>query len=303
MVERYHAPVRRAYSIIREELPSLSKRASLKMAFKAINDTAGPKGLVPTLLVFGAYSKISNTEAPAVSVEQRAVAYRRAMEEVRKLRANRQIKDALRMRNGPITSPIRDLALQSKVLVWREGNNVQVQDNNDKPTAFRITSVKPYMEETQSESNISFDTNNKINANIEINANTEIEQIISQNNQGKTAGSPPLRKQPKRSAGRPNRYAIYFKTNRQIECQGIVNRKVTSYVTRDQIPIGSHIYKAKFIDDIKNKESEEWFEKSRLRIAAWGDKDKWTVLTQSPTIQRASQRAILAIAPLMLAKG
>ncbi|KAI0994040.1 hypothetical protein K3495_g14144 [Podosphaera aphanis] len=172
------------------------------------------------------------------------------------------------------------------------------------------------MEETQSESNISFDTNNKINAN------TEIEQIISQNNQGKTVWSPPLRKQPKLSAGRPNRYAIYFKnepifetflqnnlprdgfkTSRQIECQGIVNRKVTSYVTRDQIPIGSHIYKAKFIDDIKNKESEEWFEKSRLCIAAWGDKDKWTVLTQSPTIQRASQRAILAIAPLMSAKG
>ncbi|KAI1001374.1 hypothetical protein K3495_g6825 [Podosphaera aphanis] len=31
MVERYHEPVRRAYFIIREELPSLFKRASLKM--------------------------------------------------------------------------------------------------------------------------------------------------------------------------------------------------------------------------------------------------------------------------------
>ncbi|POS87231.1 hypothetical protein EPUL_002747 [Erysiphe pulchra] len=38
-------------------------------------------------------------------------------------------------------------------------------------------------------------------------------------------------------------------------------------------------------------------------IAAWGDKEKWTVLTLSPTIQRASQRAILAIASTMMAKG
>lgn len=29
-----------------------------QMAFKAVNDTAGPDGLVPTLFVFGAYPRI-----------------------------------------------------------------------------------------------------------------------------------------------------------------------------------------------------------------------------------------------------
>jgi len=38
------------------------------MAVKAVNDTAGPNGLVPTLLVYGAYLRISNLGPPAPSV-------------------------------------------------------------------------------------------------------------------------------------------------------------------------------------------------------------------------------------------
>ncbi|POS81609.1 hypothetical protein EPUL_006437, partial [Erysiphe pulchra] len=315
MVERYHDPVRRSYLIIRDELPHLSKQASLKMAFKAINDTAGPKGLVPTLLVFGAYSKICNLDAPAVSIEQRAKAYRKAMEEVRKLRADRQIKDALGMRNGPTTSAVRDLPPQSQVLVWREGNsgkkgswegpyilvgidentcNVKLHENSDKPSAFRITSVKPYFSNSEGKT-----TDKSLAAQGDGNSTSTIHQ---------KEDVYPRRIQPKRSAGRPNRYTMYFqnepvfetylqndlprdgfKTSRIIECRGIVNRKVTSHVAKDRIPPGTHIYKAKFIDEIKNKNSNDWFEKSRMCIAAWGDKEKWTVLTQSPTIQRASQ--------------
>jgi hypothetical protein len=33
------------------------------MAFKAINDTAGPEGLVPTLLVFRAYPRMVKLDA------------------------------------------------------------------------------------------------------------------------------------------------------------------------------------------------------------------------------------------------
>ncbi|RKF75009.1 hypothetical protein GcM3_086029, partial [Golovinomyces cichoracearum] len=251
-----------------------------------INDTAGPKGLVPTLLVFfGAYSRIINLDAPAVSVEQRARAYRNAIKEVRNLRVDRQIKDALNMRNGPITSAIRDLPLQSQVLVWREGISgkkgswegphllvgidentciVQFHQNSDKLSSFRITSVKPYLS----------------SPNREINDDNSFRQ----NDDDST-------------------HKIHHKKDVTPSLPGIVNRNVTFHVERDQIPPGAHIYRVKFIDEIKIKNSNDWFEKSRLCIAAWGDKEKWTVLTQSPTIQRASQRAILAIAPMMMAKG
>jgi hypothetical protein len=39
------------------------------------------------------------------------------------------------------------------------------------------------------------------------------------------------------------------------------------------------------------------FEKSRLVVQAYNDEGKETILTQSPTIQRASQRVIIALAP------
>jgi len=38
------------------------------MAVKAVNDTAGPDGLVLTLLVYGAYLRMSNLGPPALSI-------------------------------------------------------------------------------------------------------------------------------------------------------------------------------------------------------------------------------------------
>ena len=57
------------------------------MAVKAVNDTAGPNGLVPTLLVYGAYPKISNLDPPAPSIIERAAVIWKAMAKIVKLRA------------------------------------------------------------------------------------------------------------------------------------------------------------------------------------------------------------------------
>ena len=67
-VERYHAVLRRAYQIVSEELPDLDKEMALQMAVKAVNDTAGPNGLVPTLLVFGAFPRMSELDPLAPSI-------------------------------------------------------------------------------------------------------------------------------------------------------------------------------------------------------------------------------------------
>jgi hypothetical protein len=52
------------------------------MAFKAVNDTAGPNGIVPTLLVFGAYPQMIEMDPPLPSIIQRAQAIRVATKEV-----------------------------------------------------------------------------------------------------------------------------------------------------------------------------------------------------------------------------
>ena len=57
------------------------------MAVKAVNDTTGLDGLVPTLLVYGAYLRISKLDPPAPSIMEQTAAIRKAMAEIVKLRA------------------------------------------------------------------------------------------------------------------------------------------------------------------------------------------------------------------------
>ena len=87
------------------------------MAVKAVNDTAGPDGLVPTLLVYGAYPRMSKLDPPAPSVTDRAAAIRKAMAEIVKLRAKQTVNNALYHRNRPNITPVHNLPLNSKVLV------------------------------------------------------------------------------------------------------------------------------------------------------------------------------------------
>jgi hypothetical protein len=94
-VQRSHAVPRRAYLILRQELTHVSSEDTLQMAVKAVNDMAGPDGLVPRLLVFGVYLKITQCDSPAPPVQKRAAATRKAMIEVQKAHAGLQINDAL----------------------------------------------------------------------------------------------------------------------------------------------------------------------------------------------------------------
>jgi hypothetical protein len=55
------------------------------MAIKAVNDTAGPNGLVPTFLVYRAYLRISNLDPPTPSIMEWAAAIWKAMAEIIKL--------------------------------------------------------------------------------------------------------------------------------------------------------------------------------------------------------------------------
>jgi len=89
MVERYYSPLYYIYYIIITELPDINKDIALQMAFKAINDSVGPNGLIPTLLVFRAYPHIVEFNAPNPTVIKRVVALKKAIEEVKKLRAKR----------------------------------------------------------------------------------------------------------------------------------------------------------------------------------------------------------------------
>lgn len=77
-IQRYLAPLRRAWDILHAELSnSMSDEAILQMVVKAVNDTAGPDGLVPTLLVFGEYPRMTTDSHPSSSWSKVARPFRR----------------------------------------------------------------------------------------------------------------------------------------------------------------------------------------------------------------------------------
>jgi hypothetical protein len=68
-VKQAHSPLRRTFDILRAELKSSTDDEDvLQIALKALNDTAGPNGLVPTLLVFGTYPCINADSPPSLDI-------------------------------------------------------------------------------------------------------------------------------------------------------------------------------------------------------------------------------------------
>ena len=87
------------------------------MAVKAVNNTAGPNRLIPTLLVYGAYLRISKLDPPTPSVIDRVAIIRKVIAEIVKLQAKQTINNALYYYNGPNITLVYNLSLNSKVLI------------------------------------------------------------------------------------------------------------------------------------------------------------------------------------------
>ncbi|KAL3420591.1 hypothetical protein PVAG01_07036 [Phlyctema vagabunda] len=367
IVERYHGPLRRAYDIIVAELSPIRKEDALQMAIKAVNDTAGPDGLTPTLLVFGSYPRLSNRDPPHPSVLARGRAIEKAMKEVSQLHAKRQVAEARNQRNGPVTEETLSIPIGSLVWVNREESGWQGPYKLlaiDSYTAtvqlpggikqFRVTSIKKHYEKDESEA-----------------ATPPAEPVLAPvpvQEPGALPNQEPVRYRPvtpppynhspygpgapirpvapigpvqpvandmadplvRRKRGRPRKNPVAqpqilvtakeqenlelatklraegvirsakgpFIESRQKEIDGLLQRGVFSIVSLANIPPKVRLFKSRFVDEVKGKDTVP-YEKSRLVVQAHNDIGKAQVLTQSPTIQRASQRLILCLGAIL----
>jgi hypothetical protein len=94
---------------------------------------------------------------------------------------------------------------------------------------------------------------------------------------------------------------LSFQVSDKKKIEGLVARRVfvfkqfnTSKHSREQI------FKLQIVHEVKSKTTSTLFEKSHLIIQAYNNLDKEIILTQSPTIQRASQRLIIALALIFI---
>ena len=255
----------------------------------------------------------------------------KAMVTLRKLAAARQVNEALNARNGPDDGTILALPLQSEVIVWREnkgwkgpyrivameGHNVTVEMING-PVTFRSTHVRPY----QRQDSIVTPKPPKETTITPPNQHDPPQPNIQseQPRRGRPQGS---RNKPKaihpsiplpiylskkeesdrilslklRAEGIITTPGLPFETSDKKEIDQLSERGVFEFVKYD--PDGVHkiirLFKSRIVREVKGK-TDNPYEKSRLVIAGHSDVDKTQILTQSPTIQRVSQRLPIAIA-------
>ncbi|KAM4063225.1 cwf18 domain containing protein [Hirsutella rhossiliensis] len=277
-IERYHAPLRRAFNILHAEIGhTTSAETVLQMAVKAINDTAGPDGLVPTLLVFGAYPRVSTDSPPSASTLKRSEAMQKAMKMLRQLSAERRVKDALHARNGPSTTEV--LSSRCKVkFAFGEKDGWQ--------GPFKIASIDTH--------NITIDTvngpksfdrplYNRIRSDLnEQPAQDPVKTLTDL--PARPEPPPPQRGRPPGSKNKPKdliMMALPRKMHKLFPSSyESDNKEITDLV-------GRGVFQFERYDQMIKGINTKPYEKSRLVIQGHNDFEKTTLLTQSPTIQRA----------------
>ena len=91
---------------------------------------------------------------------------------------------------------------------------------------------------------------------------------------------------------------LQFRASRLKEVQGLVDNGVFETIAPTTTNV--RIFGARFVDEVKHQGTGKAFDKSRLVVQAYKDTEKSMVLTQSPIIQRMSQRLLLCLAMMDL---
>lgn len=87
-------------------------------------------------------------------------------------------------------------------------------------------------------------------------------------------------------------FAFNFTTLKQKKIVKFLKKKYFKLINQNKILSNIQIFNSRFIDEIKNQNTKNFFEKSQFVIQTYNDFIKKLILTQFFTIQRINQRVI-----------
>lgn len=161
--ERYHSYLRSIFERVRNEHNELDNDDILSIAVKACNDTAGPNGLVPTLLVFGVMPRFPLNPIDLPDQVERMRAMESARMEMAQVISKTRLDTALRSNVPTAADQAPNIMIGSEVLVFRErqrkwigpfrvldvqGKMIHIDIKRGQPR-YSIDKVKPYLRESQ----------------------------------------------------------------------------------------------------------------------------------------------------------
>ena len=283
--EAYHAYLRRTYNKIYKDYRNVPEEVLLALSIKAINDCTGPRGLCPTLLVFGTLPQLPNPckkYHPNVIERHRAAA--RARYEYEKIVTDERIKMAARKPAPPATN--LNYKQGDFVYVYREdlkqhtgphliasvhGKNVRLHVGDPLgPRHFNISQIKP--------APLPIDTfhsapSNKIRDIPDI-MHTEIIQESD----------------PR---------ASLFDEAKQKELNGLFERGAFKIVLREEVEDNPNIVPSRYVLAIKHGQKDTPPKlKARFVLGGHRDRDKNQIVHDSCTVRAESIRLLIAFASI-----
>jgi hypothetical protein len=87
-----------------------------------------------------------------------------------------------------------------------------------------------------------------------------------------------------------------FEASDVLEINSLVEKGATRFEQADEASDEVRLFKSRLVREIKYRDDATPYEKSRLVVQGYADEEKKEILTQSPTVQQASQRLLVALA-------
>jgi hypothetical protein len=251
-----------------------------------VNDSAGPEGLTPTLLVFVSLPRPAR-KVPAAKQIERAKAVEKARDDIAKEYAERRLNFSLRYRGpyGGEREDLRNLPYGAPLAIYREGkgwkgpvkclaiesDTVTIETKRGRKL-FRSSVVKPWVvgKSSREEEDNFRDEDEEMSTKVMF-------ALMGDENFAYVASGQSI-----------------FSESRRQEIEGLMASKMFKVVAKLDVPSGSRIYNTSWVDTLKNN-TKGMTEKSRLVAQNYRDQGAASMPTKAPTVSRVAQRIAVAL--------
>jgi hypothetical protein len=293
--ETYHSALRRVYSRVRHDYPTLPETLSLRFACKALNDTANSLGLVPSLLVYGVLPRfpMSRTELPDQQTRMAAMATART--EMETWVAQQRITTALHRQPPPAADYV--FSVNDSVWVFRETNSsyvpavvhsldetgkmVIVRHANGSLVRYSRHQLKPMLPVQPAEFETAF-----------------VEHLCSIGDHEHDSSSVSVFLSEAIQPCDPKFSSPEAVEARSREIAGLVQRGTWEVTLRSELPSSANVLDGRFVMTIKDTGTDRECVKARYVIKGHKDVEKQWLVHNSPSLRQGSIKLLVALAAI-----
>ena len=324
-VESAHAILRRTYRAVRKDHPKVRPELALAVARKTINETRGPKGLVPLLLVFGEMPSYRRLGLGGISDNKTRFnamlsARREYLLIVNQIRARR----TLRMAVPPAAD--RQYAIGDLVYVWREkektytgpftvsnvspdNSQITVDDRED-PDGGRFSSdcirpapsaedvlfseIAPLVEEHLSEAALAARQRAR-----RVSSDDEVTFVTSAYGVENDDDSFPIYVSEVVHPKDPRADSKQFVEAKMKELTNLLQRGTFKVVLKEEVPAECNVMSSRIVLTIKDKDTDQERYKARFVVRGFSDELKEVMVHQSPNLGQDGTRMLFALASIL----